>query len=358
VPTEKVLLEIATVFAGLEDGAVKSALAVELFGRSGLDLIPFLNQGAAGIAQLTAEAERLGLKLTAETARAAEAFNDNLTALKASSTSLGIALTGELLPELLNITNAMREAAREAGVLRALWVGLGGLGNVLFNGTEIRRAKDEVARLTELADDLRRKVTTGQAPIPFTPFDVKFNEKALATLKTSLAQAEGELSAAQKRLQDLLAPRPEAKVPTGKSTEEIQRIACIVSGGKWVNGKCVKNGEAGARRGGARARLSLAKAETEGAIKLLQDANERALRDLDARLSDHAVSLRGTTPSGYGWSKVRLTPRLRVSRASVLRWDKMPPSAGAWRLRSRSCGASVRTWPSRPRPTRRRPRRT
>jgi ribosomal protein L12E/L44/L45/RPP1/RPP2 len=50
VPTETVLLKVAEVFAGLEDGAVKSALAVELFGRSGLDLIPFLNQGADGIA--------------------------------------------------------------------------------------------------------------------------------------------------------------------------------------------------------------------------------------------------------------------------------------------------------------------
>ncbi|MGH7343283.1 MAG: phage tail tape measure protein [Candidatus Rokuibacteriota bacterium] len=294
VPTEQVLLQIAKVFAGLEDGAVKGALAVELFGRSGLDLIPFLNQGAAGIARLTAEAERLGLKLTTETARAAEQFNDNLTALKATSTSLGIALTGELLPELLNITNAMREAAREAGVLQALWVGLGGLGNALFNGTEIRRAKDEVARLTELVEDLRRKVTTGQAPIPFTPFDIKFNEKALATLKASLAQAEAELAAARKRLEALVAPpRPEVKVPTGKPTEELQRIACIVSGGEWVNGKCVKKGETGTSAArAAREQLALAKAETEGAIKLLRDANERALRDLDARLSDHTVSLR------------------------------------------------------------------
>ncbi|MGH8586802.1 MAG: phage tail tape measure protein, partial [Gammaproteobacteria bacterium] len=100
VPTEKILFEVAQVFAGLEDGAVKSALAVELFGRSGLDLIPFLNQGADGIAQLTQEAERLGLKLTTETARAAEQFNDNLTALKFSTSTLGIALAGEMLPEL------------------------------------------------------------------------------------------------------------------------------------------------------------------------------------------------------------------------------------------------------------------
>ena len=198
--TEAVLLQVADVFANLEDGAVKTALAVKLFGKSGMDMIPFLNQGAAGINQLTAEAERLGLKLTTETARSAEAFNDNLTALKASSSSLGIALARDFLPELTNITNAMREAANEAGTLKALWVGLGGVGNLIFNGTEIKRARDEVARIQELVDSTRKKVDTGKAPVPFMPFDVKFNEAAMATLRKNLTQWEQELAAAKQRL--------------------------------------------------------------------------------------------------------------------------------------------------------------
>ena len=43
--TEAVLLQVADVFANLEDGAVKTALAVKLFGKSGMDMIPFLNRG-------------------------------------------------------------------------------------------------------------------------------------------------------------------------------------------------------------------------------------------------------------------------------------------------------------------------
>ena len=189
--TEAVLLQMADVFANLEDGAVKTALAVKLFGKSGMDMIPFLNQGAAGINQLTAEAERLGLKLTTETARSAEAFNDNLTALKASSSSLGIALARDFLPELTNITNAMREAANEAGTLKALWVGLGGVGNLIFNGTEIKRARDEIARIQELVDSTRTKVDSGKAPVPFMPFDVKFNDGAMATLRKNLPVGAG-----------------------------------------------------------------------------------------------------------------------------------------------------------------------
>jgi lambda family phage tail tape measure protein len=291
--TEAVLLQVADVFANLEDGAVKTALAVKLFGKSGMDMIPFLNQGAAGINQLTAEAERLGLKLTTETARSAEAFNDNLTALKASSSSLGIALARDFLPELTNITDAMREAANEAGTLKALWVGLGGVGNLIFNGTEIKRARDEVARIQELVDSTRKKVDTGKAPVPFMPFDVKFNDAAMATLRKNLTQWEQELAAAKQRLDALTSPkRPEEKTPTGKPTEDMQRIACVVSGGQWVNGKCEKKSAGGAEKDTTGAQLAVVKAQAEAEFKAVKEGLDLQKSALDRALDDRLVSIR------------------------------------------------------------------
>ena len=291
--TEAVLLQMADVFANLEDGAVKTALAVKLFGKSGMDMIPFLNQGAAGINQLTAEAERLGLKLTTETARSAEAFNDNLTALKASSSSLGIALARDFLPELTNITNAMREAANEAGTLKALWVGLGGVGNLIFNGTEIKQARDEIKRIQELVDSARQKVDSGKAPVPFMPFDVKFNEGAMATLRKNLAQWEQELAGAKKRFDDLTSPkRPEEKTPTGKPTEDMQRIACVVSGGQWVNGKCEKKATGGTEKDTTGAQLAVVKAQAESEFKVLKEGLDLQKTELDRSLDDRLVSVR------------------------------------------------------------------
>lgn len=291
--TEAVLLQVADVFANLEDGAVKTALAVKLFGKSGMDMIPFLNQGAAGINQLTTEAERLGLKLTTETARSAEAFNDNLTALKASSSSLGIALARDFLPELTNITNAMREAANEAGTLKALWVGLGGVGNLVFNGTEIKRARDEVARIQQLVDSTRQKVDTGKAPVPFMPFDVKFNDGAMATLRKNLAQWEQELAGAKQRLDALTSPkRPEEKTPTGKPTEDMQRIACVVSGGQWVNGKCEKKSAGGPEKDTTGAQLAALKAQAESEFKVLKEGLDLQKTALDRSLDDRLVSIR------------------------------------------------------------------
>ena len=291
--TEDVLLQVANVFANLEDGAVKTALAVKIFGKSGMDMIPFLNQGAAGINQLTAEAERLGLKLTTETARSAEAFNDNLTALKASSSSLGIALARDFLPELTNITNAMREAANEAGILKALWVGLGGVGNLIFNGTEIKRARDEVARIQELVDSTRKKVDTGKSAVPFMPFDVKFNDGAMATLRKNLAQWEQELARAKQNLDALTSPkRPEEKTTTGKPTEDMQRMACVVSGGQWVNGKCEKKAAGGPEKDTTGAQLTVIKAQAESEFKVLKEGLDLQKTALDRSLDDRLVSIR------------------------------------------------------------------
>lgn len=68
---DEVLLDLADVFQALPDGAEKTALAVDLFGRSGASLIPLLNEGSSGIREMTDEAARLGLVLDADAGKAA-----------------------------------------------------------------------------------------------------------------------------------------------------------------------------------------------------------------------------------------------------------------------------------------------
>jgi hypothetical protein len=48
-PMEDVMKDVAEKFATMEDGTTKTALAMDLFGRSGANLIPFLNEGRDGI---------------------------------------------------------------------------------------------------------------------------------------------------------------------------------------------------------------------------------------------------------------------------------------------------------------------
>jgi hypothetical protein len=98
--SDEVLVDVAAQFARMEDGATKTALAVQLFGRSGAELIPFLNQGREGIGALTAEADRLGITISSTTANAAGEFNDTLDRLSATFVGVINQITAGVLPAL------------------------------------------------------------------------------------------------------------------------------------------------------------------------------------------------------------------------------------------------------------------
>ena len=106
---DAVLGDIASKFAGYRDGAEKTALAIELFGKQGEALIPLLNQGAAGIAELRAEGERLGAVFGGDLAKQAANFNDNLKRIQLSSEGARLVVAGELLPTLNYLTTAFIE---------------------------------------------------------------------------------------------------------------------------------------------------------------------------------------------------------------------------------------------------------
>lgn len=82
--SDEVFADVAERFARMEDGATKTALAIALFGKSGAQLIPMLNTGKAGLADLAAEADRLGITLDTNTGKAAEQFNDSITRMQAT----------------------------------------------------------------------------------------------------------------------------------------------------------------------------------------------------------------------------------------------------------------------------------
>ena len=117
---DELLLELADIFESMPDGAEKSAIALQLFGRSGAQMIPFLNAGASGIKELTAQAERLGLVMNQEQASAAEQFNDNLSILAATSKGVGNALAADLLPPLNELTGLLVDIAEDGESVNAM----------------------------------------------------------------------------------------------------------------------------------------------------------------------------------------------------------------------------------------------
>ena len=98
--SSQVLGEIADKFEMYEDGANKTALAVQFFGKSGADLIPLLNGGSKAIKQAGDELERFGGVVKEKAAREAEAFNDNLTRLGTLASVVGKDIANGITPYL------------------------------------------------------------------------------------------------------------------------------------------------------------------------------------------------------------------------------------------------------------------
>lgn len=102
-----VMAEMADKFAKMPDGAQKTAVAMELMGRSGADMIPMLNGGSAALNELLMEAKELGLEISERTGKAAEAFNDNISRMGYAISGLTLGLTAALAPALVVVSDAM-----------------------------------------------------------------------------------------------------------------------------------------------------------------------------------------------------------------------------------------------------------
>lgn len=98
-----VLGDLADRFRKMPDGAEKTGLAVQYFGRQGAALIPVLNKGRAGLAELGQEAKELGAVLSDKDAAAGKEFQDSLKTLMAALTGIRNVVASELLPAFTEI---------------------------------------------------------------------------------------------------------------------------------------------------------------------------------------------------------------------------------------------------------------
>jgi hypothetical protein len=110
--SEQVFSEIAGKFGAMEDSAEKTALAVNLFGKSGAELIPLLNYGSQGLERMRVEAEELGLVIGGELAAQAGEFNDNLARIGLAVRGVATRAATDLLPALNDVSQAFVDMAK------------------------------------------------------------------------------------------------------------------------------------------------------------------------------------------------------------------------------------------------------
>lgn len=127
---DQVMVKIANAMAKYQDGAGKTAVATEIFGKAGANLIPLLNDLAEGGFDRNREKlEKLGAVLSNDAAKAADEFGDALEDLKTSATATAAQIGSVFLPALTKtattLANAVAETPTSAKVAITAFMGIG-----------------------------------------------------------------------------------------------------------------------------------------------------------------------------------------------------------------------------------------
>ncbi len=113
--TEAVILQLADRFKQMPDGAEKARLAVELFGKSGLDMIPLLNKGSEGFKESMEAAKRFGAVLSDTTLSALSGADDAFDRLGVATKSVSYQFAGLMAPAVSSVTDALSEGIGTVG---------------------------------------------------------------------------------------------------------------------------------------------------------------------------------------------------------------------------------------------------
>lgn len=122
--TRQILGEVADRFASYRDGANKTALAVNLFGKAGGDMVLLLNQGAAGLARFDEEARKLGIALDDDASAAAGRFNDEMDKLGFVIDAAWLRFSSQLLPVLTDVVTYFRNGEQQTTLFTGALNGL------------------------------------------------------------------------------------------------------------------------------------------------------------------------------------------------------------------------------------------
>lgn len=96
--------------AGSEQERLRLAFAA--FDSEGAALVNMAKNGAAGLREMMSEARSLGFVISEETARKAEAFNDNLTRIGRAGQGVANTLAAVMLPAMIAVSDAAVDVAR------------------------------------------------------------------------------------------------------------------------------------------------------------------------------------------------------------------------------------------------------
>lgn len=233
---EDQLAAVAEAFKQISDPADRTRLAVELFGKSaGPQLVPLLSQGKAGIQELTAEADRLGITLTSTTAAGIDQADRAIKKLTATLSAYAAKFAAGLSVAILGPPAEIQKLDKEIEDLRDLRDDLLALASQRFRNEagrksaleQAEKANQEMLALLERQRELLNPKPIGP-PVEFVkplPDGIEFDIEIIKALKIEvddLAAAYTRLDQATRAVQD--ARSAEALEASTAGVVEAQRL--------------------------------------------------------------------------------------------------------------------------------------
>jgi hypothetical protein len=214
-----VILEVADRFKGMTDQTKAAALAQEIFGRSGLGLLPTLKLGSAAIREQMEEAKRLGIVWSTDAAKAAEEYNDNLKRVQRAAEGLSRTLVGPLVEGLNKAALAMLEAQKNGeSFFRTMIEGF----RTLVTGDDAHKWNVQMAEAGEALLKAQNEMDQGMR-VARAPGMQEWGDRLVRIAREKVDAARAEI----KRLQDIkpiLAP----DAPGAKPKEDGKKSPPVV----------------------------------------------------------------------------------------------------------------------------------
>lgn len=95
---DDVFPQVLSKLADMKNETERNALAMQLFGKGGMELVPMLAGGSASIEEMAQKAKDLGLIMDENTIAMGDTFGDTLDTLKSSLGMVGMSIGAEFMP--------------------------------------------------------------------------------------------------------------------------------------------------------------------------------------------------------------------------------------------------------------------
>ncbi len=194
---DQTLSKIADAFQAHADGANKAAVAQALFGRSGYELIAFLDKGSTGIQSLRDEATKLGIVMGEDDVQQAVALHQQLVVMDSEMQTMKLRIGGELAPAFTAIAQAMVDVTGKGGPMTEFFTALANVFKVVVAaGISVVEVFELISTTIARAAQAVYDAAHGNFSMAFA--DIKGGLQELKTIATDTGKALKDLFTTQK----------------------------------------------------------------------------------------------------------------------------------------------------------------